>query len=59
VSQVQDTMDESSFVWQDESTGAVAGEGGRGGVEVVCVHCTFVNPAGTTDCEICGLPVSG
>ena len=25
--------------------------------EKVCPHCTFVNPPGRTDCEICGLPM--
>lgn len=24
-----------------------------------CPHCTFENPPGNTDCELCGLPLSG
>ncbi|MBW0466376.1 hypothetical protein O181_006091 [Austropuccinia psidii MF-1] len=26
--------------------------------DLACPHCTFVNPAGTTDCAVCGLPMS-
>jgi hypothetical protein len=22
-----------------------------------CPHCTFINPPGSTDCEVCGLPL--
>lgn len=25
---------------------------------IVCPHCTFENPAGATDCEICSLPLA-
>jgi hypothetical protein len=31
--------------------------GGAGGAEKVCPHCTFVNEAGASDCDICGLPL--
>jgi nuclear protein localization family protein 4 len=24
---------------------------------VTCPHCTFENPVGRTDCEVCGLPL--
>ncbi|KAH9459919.1 hypothetical protein MJO29_003881 [Puccinia striiformis f. sp. tritici] len=26
--------------------------------ELNCPHCTFVNPSGTVDCSVCGLPLS-
>jgi len=41
--------------------GASGGDSGGGGAatEKECPHCTFVNEAGSTDCEICGLPLSG
>lgn len=26
---------------------------------VACPHCTFENPVGSTDCDVCGLPLSG
>ena len=32
--------------------------GGAGG-ERACPHCTFVNDAGSRDCELCGLPLDG
>lgn len=28
-----------------------------GGAIKVCPHCTFENPAGSVDCEVCGLPL--
>lgn len=34
------------------------GHGGGGGT-VTCPHCTFENMAGSTDCDVCGLPLSG
>lgn len=30
---------------------------GAGGI-VTCPHCTFENPRGRSDCEVCGLPLS-
>ncbi|QRV74022.1 nuclear protein localization protein 4 [Ceratobasidium sp. AG-Ba] len=33
--------------------------GGTETGERPCPHCTFVNPPGVTDCEVCGLPMSG
>ncbi|TFK41295.1 NPL4 family-domain-containing protein [Crucibulum laeve] len=30
-----------------------------GGSTKICPHCTFENEAATTDCEVCGLPLSG
>lgn len=33
--------------------------GGGGGGGRVCPHCTFDNPAGSMDCEVCGLPLAG
>lgn len=36
---------------------AFGGDSGGGGI--VCPHCTFENPAGTVDCEICSLPLQG
>lgn len=30
-----------------------------GGGGKVCPHCTFVNPPGSVDCEVCGLPLEG
>ncbi|EIW72439.1 hypothetical protein TREMEDRAFT_58601 [Tremella mesenterica DSM 1558] len=38
-------------------TGVGAGTGVGGGGEKICPHCTFVNEAGKTDCDICGLPL--
>ncbi|PKI86057.1 Npl4p [Malassezia vespertilionis] len=37
-----------------ESTGA-GNDAAAGGV--ACPHCTFINPSGTADCEVCGLPM--
>lgn len=40
----------------------VAGDGGSGGDaggEKMCPHCTFINEGGRSDCEVCGLPLSG
>lgn len=34
------------------------GGGGDGGPRV-CPHCTFVNEGTGSDCDICGLPLSG
>lgn len=34
-----------------------AGAGGAAGGSIVCPHCTFENPAGAVDCEICSLPL--
>lgn len=34
-----------------------AGGGTQG--EITCPHCTFVNPPGVVDCEICSLPLQG
>lgn len=28
-----------------------------GGASKVCPHCTYENPSGTLDCEVCGLPL--
>jgi hypothetical protein len=28
------------------------------GVGKTCPHCTYVNPFGVSDCEICGLPLT-
>ena len=43
--------------------GSGAGGGGDGGGDVggerICPHCTFVNEGSGSDCEICGLPLSG
>ncbi|WWC58679.1 nuclear protein localization protein 4 [Kwoniella dejecticola CBS 10117] len=36
-----------------------AGGGGSGTGERICPHCTFVNEAGRSDCDICGLPLDG
>ena len=35
------------------------GDGGDGApVEgIACPHCTFVNPPGASDCQVCGLPL--
>lgn len=33
--------------------------GGDVGGERICPHCTFVNEGSGSDCEICGLPLSG
>ncbi|KAK4683809.1 nuclear protein localization protein 4, partial [Tremellales sp. Uapishka_1] len=43
----------------DLDIGSPAGSNGAngGGGEKICPHCTFVNEAGTSDCEICGLPL--
>lgn len=38
---------------------ASAGGGGSASGERVCPHCTFVNEAGRSDCDICGLPLDG
>ena len=38
---------------------AGGGGGGGGGGMVVCPHCTFENPPGNVDCEICSLPLQG
>ena len=35
-----------------------SGGGGDGGPRV-CPHCTFVNEGTGSDCDICGLPLSG
>lgn len=35
------------------------GAGGDTGGERICPHCTFVNEGSGSDCEICGLPLSG
>ncbi|KAG8886121.1 nuclear protein localization protein 4 [Tulasnella sp. 332] len=35
------------------------GGGGGGSGEKTCPHCTFANPAGSADCEVCGLPLEG
>lgn len=39
--------------------GGDTGGGGGGTGAVVCPHCTFENPPGIVDCEICSLPLSG
>ncbi|SCV70841.1 BQ2448_3603 [Microbotryum intermedium] len=36
--------------------GGGGGGGGTGGAKV-CPHCTFENEAGSTDCDMCGLPL--
>lgn len=36
--------------------GGAAGGGGSGGPKA-CPHCTFINDAGATDCDVCGLPL--
>lgn len=33
------------------------GFGGVGSGVKICPHCTFENPEGETDCEVCGLPL--
>jgi nuclear protein localization family protein 4 len=38
--------------------GSSGGGGGDGGPRV-CPHCTFVNEGSGSDCDICGLPLSG
>ena len=38
--------------------GSSGGVGGDGGPRV-CPHCTFVNEGTGSDCDICGLPLSG
>lgn len=36
-----------------------SGDAGGGTGEKICPHCTFVNTGPASDCEICGLPLSG
>lgn len=36
---------------------AVPDAGGAGGGGKTCPHCTYVNPPGEMDCEVCGLPL--
>lgn len=38
---------------------AMGGGGGDTDGPVACPHCTFENPPGTSDCEVCGLPING
>jgi nuclear protein localization family protein 4 len=38
----------------DDSFGAAAGGGGG---EKACPHCTYINEAGASDCDVCGLPL--
>ncbi|OCF41793.1 nuclear protein localization protein 4 [Kwoniella heveanensis CBS 569] len=42
-------------------SGGGGGGGGSGGASGprTCPHCTFVNEPGTSDCDICGLPLDG
>ncbi|KAM0746514.1 polyubiquitin-tagged protein recognition complex, Npl4 component [Meredithblackwellia eburnea MCA 4105] len=51
--------DHSGDVSMDDVHAAGGGAGGSGGGMVVCPHCTFENNPGTSDCEICGLPLAG
>ncbi|KAI9285477.1 NPL4 family-domain-containing protein [Umbelopsis sp. AD052] len=39
------------------ATSGVATPGTSGSVEVTCRFCTFVNPARSSSCEMCGLPL--
>lgn len=46
----------------DAGAGPSADEGGAGGADaasgvIVCPHCTFENAPGSTDCDICSLPL--
>ncbi|KAI5475892.1 nuclear protein localization protein 4-like protein [Pseudohyphozyma bogoriensis] len=47
----------------DVEMGDDAGGGGGGGANangmIACPHCTFENNPGATDCDVCGLPLSG
>lgn len=35
----------------------IGGAAGGGGGQKACPHCTFINDAGATDCDVCGLPL--
>ncbi|WVQ62138.1 nuclear protein localization protein 4 [Kwoniella botswanensis] len=41
----------------EPSTSTSLGPQGGDGGERICPHCTFVNEAGRSDCDICGLPL--
>ncbi|KAG8881831.1 nuclear protein localization protein 4, partial [Tulasnella sp. 403] len=43
----------------DEIPPELLNDMGGGGGGKVCPHCTFENPPGGVDCEVCGLPLSG
>lgn len=42
---------------EDPFGGAAGGSGGGGAGPKACPHCTFINEAGATDCDVCGLPL--
>jgi nuclear protein localization family protein 4 len=44
---------------QTDASAAGGGGGGDSGGERICPHCTYINEPGSSDCEVCGLPLSG
>ena len=51
---LQDNIEDFSHI-PDLDSGAGGGQAAGG--MIVCPHCTFENPAGAVDCEICSLPL--
>ncbi|WFD29368.1 nuclear protein localization protein 4 [Malassezia sp. CBS 17886] len=53
-----DESDASDYHFDNAHETLATPEGGRGrDSEVACPHCTFHNAPGSTDCEVCGLPL--
>lgn len=49
----QDVFDQ---IAAEEAAGRGGPSGASSGIKI-CPHCTFENPPGETDCEVCGLPL--
>lgn len=57
------SMDDMQDIERDFPELAAGSDPVGGGADssgpVACPHCTFENPPGTSDCEVCGLPING